>query len=81
MTSVLQPHGIIGRPGHHVRGARGHDLVAAGASVVLLGRGAGDLPDEPVAIGVRLATLTAQGVQRPLVITVIGDAAVLAPHD
>jgi hypothetical protein len=30
---------------------------------------------------VRLAALAAQGVQRPLVITVIGDAAVLAPHD
>ena len=58
-----------------------HHMIATGAAIVLVGGSAGDLPDVPIAIGMTLAPLPAQGVQRSLVIAIIVDASILATHD
>jgi hypothetical protein len=64
-----------------VRSAHLHYVIAAGAAIVLVGASPGDLPDVPIAIGMTLAPLTAQRIQRSLIIALIVDAAILAPHD
>jgi hypothetical protein len=56
-------------------------VIAAGAAIVLVGASPGDLPDVPITIGMTLAPLTAQRIQRSLIIALIVDAAILAPHD
>lgn len=56
-------------------------MIATGAAVILVGGSAGDLPDVPISIGMALAPLPTQGVQRPLVIAIIADASILATHD
>src|SRR5690242_13665894 len=49
--------GIVGGPGHHVRGAR-HDLLVAAGAAVRLGRPrTGDAADDPVAVRPRLGAL------------------------
>ena len=58
-----------------------HDMIATGAPIVLVGGGAGDLPNVPIAIGMTLSPLSAQRVQRPLIIAIIVDASILATHD
>jgi hypothetical protein len=56
-------------------------MITARAAIIFLGGSAGDLPDVPIAIGMTLAPLPTQGVQRSLVIAIIVDASILATHD
>ncbi len=58
-----------------------HHMITARAAIIFLGGSAGDLPDVPIAIGMTLAPLPTQGVQRSLVIAIIVDASILATHD
>jgi hypothetical protein len=81
VASMLETDRIIGRPGHDVRGSGCHDLIAAGAAIVLVRCGSADLPDIPVTIGMTLTTLTSQRVQRSFVVAAIIDAAILTTHD
>lgn len=81
VPSMLETHGIVSGPCHHVWSSRCHYLIASRASVVLLRSRASHLPDEPISIRMALAPLTAQRIQRPLVIAIIADAAILAAHD
>ena len=64
-----------------MRSAGLHHMIATGAPIVLVGGSAGHLPDVPIAIGMTLAPLPTQGIQRSLVIAIIVDASILATHD
>ena len=77
---MFEADGIISGPRDHVRSAGRHDLVAAGAPVVLFRRSTGDLSDVPVAIWMTLAALPTQGIQRTFVIAIVIDASILAAH-
>jgi hypothetical protein len=63
-----------------VRCSGGHDLIAAGASVILLRCGTGDLADKPIAIRMTLASLATERVERSFIIAIITDAPILATH-
>ena len=58
-----------------------HHMIATRAPIVLVGGSTGHLPDIPISIGMTLAPLPAQRVQRSLVIAIIADASILATHD
>ncbi len=63
-----------------MRSSGGYDLIAAGASIILLRCGAGHLADKPITIRMTLASLATERVERSFIIAIIADAPILATH-